>query len=292
MRKASPFLETERLGLRLPRAAALVRGVLLQRYKRFLADVRLESGEVVTAHCVNTGAMEGLTRPGRTVYLRPAPPGSARKLLYTWELLELPWGLVGVDTSFPNRLVRALLEADALPWLRPARGRWATVRSEVPYGERSRVDFCLEGPRRGEAPPSRVMFLEVKNCHLVYPDGGAYFPDCVSARAAHHVEELARLVAPGRSAHVLFVVQMPGVVRVRPSDVHDPAFALAARRAAELGVGFSALAVAHTPAEVLVERRVPVDLAPYDRAPVEAFRARARAGEELSPAWPSSEECA
>lgn len=237
----------------------------MRRYKRFLADVELAGGEVVTAHCVNTGAMEGLTEPGRRVWLSRAT-NPQRKLRYTWELVEVDGHVYGANTAVPNRIVRRLLELGALPWL----GKFDEMRPEHPYGERSRVDFWL---RRGR----REVYLEVKNCHLLYPDGRAYFPDSVSARATGHLRELAAVEAePHKRGRVLFTCQMPGVKAVRPSDVHDPEFAATAREVRETGVRFSAIEIHHTPEEIVVQRRVPVQLAPYGLGRVRRWRDRAR----------------
>jgi sugar fermentation stimulation protein A len=253
---------------RITRTQHLVEGVLLRRHKRFLADVELASGGTVTAHCVNTGAMEGLTLPGTRVWLSRAD-NPARKLAFTWELAEIEGHLVGVNTALPNRLVGLLLAERRVPWL----ADWREMRAEKPYGERSRVDFWLRRPR-GEH------YLEVKNCHLVYPDRRAYFPDCVSARAAGHLRELAGVMRRGAAAEVMFVVQIPGVRAVRPSDVHDPAFAAAAREARRAGVRFSAIAVRHTPVEIVIDGRIPVELAPYPTARIECWRSAWRSEKE------------
>ena len=257
------------LPFRIERSAPLIPGTLLHRYKRFLADVRLDdrAGTIVTAHCVNTGAMEGLTRPGTRVWLSRAD-APARKLKYTWETAEIDGRMVGVNTSLPNRLVGLLLREQGLPWL----AAWDGIAAERRYGQHSRVDFHLTR-RRG----SREHFLEVKNCHLVYPDRRAYFPDCVSDRAAMHLRELAEVVRQGCSAEVLFVVQVPCTVAVRPSDVHDPVFAATAREVCAAGVRFSALRVAQTPDAIMVEKRIPVDLRPYPTARIARWRHAARA---------------
>lgn len=251
-----------------PRKTSLLPGVLVKRYKRFLADIQLDSGDLITAHCVNTGAMEGLTAPGIRVWVSRAE-NPARKLAWTWEIAEVDGRIYGVDTSAPNRVVGQLLKKRALSWL----SEYDELEPERRYpGTLKRADFWM---RRGEAQ----LWLEVKNCHLVYPDGRGYFPDCVSDRAAAHMGELARLVSGSGtsiSAEVLFFVQVPDVQAVRPSDVHDPTFAAAARAAAEAGVRFSALVVRQTPQETIVERTVPVDLDPYDRHPVETWRLEAR----------------
>ncbi|MEM9290078.1 MAG: DNA/RNA nuclease SfsA [Acidobacteriota bacterium] len=241
------------LPVRWPRQQKLLEGRLIKRYKRFLADIELADGEMVTAHCVNTGAMEGLTTPGLRVWISRAT-NPKRKLAFTWELVECDGQIYGANTGEPNRIVRRLLMEHRLPWI----GGYHTVRPEQPYGEKSRIDFLLEGPRRR-------CYLEVKNCHLVYPDARAYFPDSVSQRASGHLEELAVVAKEARNqrAEVLFVCQMPGVKAVRPSDVHDPTFAATARRVRGQGVRFSAIEVLHSPEAVEITRRVPVSLAPY-----------------------------
>lgn len=263
---------TEDALLSWQRSEPLVEGRLVRRYKRFLADVELAGGEQVTAHCANTGAMEGLAEPGLKVWLSRAD-NPARKLKWTWELVEMGGRIYGASTAEPNRIVGRLLEAGALPWL----GKFEEMRAEKTYGERSRADFWL---RRGR----REVFLEVKNCHLIYPDRRAYFPDSVSARAVQHLEELAAEAArPHGRAHVLFTCQMPGVKAVRPSDAHDPLFAETARQVRRTGVRFSAVEIVHTPRTVTVTRRVPVELRPYGVGRVERWRREGRAGDAPLP---------
>lgn len=263
-----------------PHRSPLVEGRFLRRYKRFFADVELAGGEVVTAHCVNTGRMEGMLRAGARVWLSRAD-NPKRKLAWTWELIELDGVVLGANTALPNRLARRLLEEHHLDWL----PRYEVVERERPFGERSRVDFRLSSPGK---PWRRRTYLEVKNCHLLYPDGRAYFPDAVSQRATHHLHELAAVQeAPGRDrGHVLFVCQVPGAVALRPSDAHDPAFAAAAREVRQRGVRFSAVEVVHEvntaavggdcAAAITVTRRLPVDLRPYARRKVAAWREAGR----------------
>jgi sugar fermentation stimulation protein A len=256
-----------------PRPQALLSGVLVQRYKRFFADVDLDDGRRVVAHCVNTGAMEGLTKPGTRVWVRPVD-NPDRKLKFTWELAEIAGQITGVDTSLPNRIVRTLLEERRLPFL----SDWIEMKPEKKYGERSRVDFWLR-------TESHEAFLEVKNCHLIYPDLRGYFPDCVSERASGHLAELSGLMSrPGQSglpcrSEVLFFAQMPDVKAIRPSDLHDPAFALAARAAAAAGVQFRALRIRHTPEAIRVDGIIPVELETYDLDPIREYY-RVSAGKE------------
>ncbi len=236
----------------------------MRRYDRFLADVRLASGEVVVAHCVNSGAMEGLVLRGARVWLSPAS-SPTRKLRWTWSVIEVDGVLVGADTSLPNRLVKTMFESRSIAGL----SAWSRLLPEFVHAPGSRVDFRLEtrdGPHD----------VEVKNCHLVYPDGRAYFPDSVSERATRHLEILTREARRGQGATVLFVVQRPDARAVRPSDAHDPAFAHAARVAHAAGVRFRALRVYASLDGVRVLGTLPVDLEPYDFAPIAAWRSAAR----------------
>ncbi|MEE4108475.1 MAG: DNA/RNA nuclease SfsA [Halieaceae bacterium] len=241
--------------------APLLPARFLVRYDRFIAVVRLDSGEEVEAHCVNPGRMEGLVRPGARAWVSAVPPDSPRKLRYTLELLDIDGVAIGVNTQLPNLLAETLLRQRRLSGLK----RYRALEREVPYGERSRIDLRL-------TTASGLHFIEVKNCHLVYPDGGAYFPDSVSTRAAGHLEELARCAAAGHRATVLFTVQRPDAAFVRPSDLHDPAFAAAARRARAAGVRFRAACFAPTPEgfEYLGER--PVRLGAYALEPLRGWR--------------------
>ena len=156
----------------------LTRGVLVSRYKRFFADVVLESGEAITAHCPNPGAMLGLNMPGLTVWLSKSDDPK-RKLAWTLEMVEDRGALAGVNTLHPNRLVAEALAADAIPEV----AGYDVHRREVRYGEASRVDFLLE-KGTGER-----CWLEVKNCHLRREGALAEFPDCVAARSTKHRSE-------------------------------------------------------------------------------------------------------
>jgi sugar fermentation stimulation protein A len=203
----------------------LERGRLIQRYKRFLADVVMDDGREITAHCPNPGAMLGLNTPGAPVWLSRSDDPK-RKLPHTLELVEADGGLVGVNTMRPNRLVAEALAAGVIPEL----AGYESVRAEVRYGEASRVDFLLE--RAGRAP----CWLEVKNCHLSRTRGLAEFPDCVAARSSKHLRELEAVVEQGDRAVALFIVQRTDCEAFSACHELDPTFASGLDHAAEAGV--------------------------------------------------------
>ena len=224
----------------------LMRGTLVSRYKRFFADVVMEDGSAVTAHCPNPGAMLGVNIPGLPVWLsRSNDP--KRKLAHTLEFVEVGGAMVGVNTMHPNRLVAEALAADAIPELTG----YATHRREVKYGEASRVDFLLEHPDR---PPC---WLEIKNCHLSRTKGLAEFPDCVAARSSKHLRELEAMAASGERAVVLFVVQRTDCESFRACAELDQKFAAALDQAAAAGVEVLVYAAQMSPTAVSLSHRIP-----------------------------------
>jgi sugar fermentation stimulation protein A len=225
---------------------SMVRGVLLARYKRFFADVRLGDGREVTAHCPNPGAMLGLNQPGLAVWLS-GDDNPRRKLAWTLELVEADGGLVGVNTFHPNRLVAEALGAGAIPEL----AGYARTRREVRMGEASRVDFVLDDPDRPRC------WLEVKNCHLRRCRALAEFPDCVAARSARHLRELTARVAEGDRAVQLFVVQRTDCDRFAACADLDPAYASGLDRAADAGVEVLVYGCDISPQTIRIARRLP-----------------------------------
>jgi sugar fermentation stimulation protein A len=232
--------------MRFPRP--LVPATLIRRYKRFLADVTLDTGETVTVHCANSGTMMGLNAPGNRVWLLPK---TGTTLPYSWELVEvaLPGGsqCVGINTMHPNRLAEEAIVAGRIAAL----AGYPDLRREVRYGENSRVDLVLAG---GGRPPC---FVEVKNVHLMRRAGLAEFPDCVTARGAKHLGELARVVAEGGRAVMLFVVQMRAECFALADDL-DPGYAAAFTAARAAGVEAIACTCTVTPEGIAVEREIAI----------------------------------
>lgn len=236
--------------MRLP---PLVAGTLLRRYQRFLADVRLEDGSEVTAHCPNTGSMLGCKTPGSRVWLSRAD-NPERKLAWTWELVEArPGVLVGLHTGRTNALVREAIEAGRIPGL----ADYGRIRQEVKYGEeRSRIDLLLE------AGPLPDCYVEVKNVTAVaepgdpvdaVAEGGSrigYFPDAVSTRGAKHLRELSAMVRQGKRAVIFYCVQRGDIDEVRPADHIDPAYGEALRAALAAGVEAVALGADPDPGSI------------------------------------------
>lgn len=226
----------------------LICGRLIRRYKRFLADIELDDGTVVTAHCPNSGSMKGCDRPGAPVRLSISN-NPARKLLYTWELVQIDNYWVGLNTMLPNRLTEeGILNGTVAELL-----GYRNIRREVPYGsERSRIDLLLEGEQKR-------CFVEVKNVTLV--DGGqALFPDAVTERGQKHLRELMEVVANGDRGVIMFTVQRGDGLSVAPADLIDPVYGTLLRKAARQGVEVLAYRAMVTPEEIRLTGRLPVIL--------------------------------
>ncbi len=229
-------------------ASPLIEGRLIRRYKRFLADVQLADGEVETVHCANPGSMLGLAEPGMRVLLsRSDKPG--RKLPLSWELVEVEgFGLVGINTALPNRLVEEALRADRVPAL----AGYRELRREVAYGKASRVDFLLRDGPRPDA------FVEVKNVHFSREPGLAEFPDSVTARGARHLDELSAMVAAGYRAAMIYLIQRTDSDRLAICRDLDPTYGAAFDRARAAGVEMLAHRCTITTEEIALGEAVPL----------------------------------
>jgi len=226
----------------------LIEATLLRRYKRFLADVRLSDGEVITVHTANTGSMLGCAEPGSRVWLSRSE-STTRKYPYSWEISEAAGVLVGINTALPNALVREAIEAGVIVELQGYR----SLRGEVPFGsERSRVDWLLQG--HGDQGDC---YVEVKNVTAAVA-GTAIFPDAVSARGAKHLRELMGVVAAGQRGVLCFCVQRGDVTAVRPADEIDSVYGESLRRAWQNGVELIAYQAEVSPAGIALRRPLPV----------------------------------
>ena len=225
----------------------LIRGTLVQRYQRFLADVRLPSGEIVTAHCTNTGSMMGCKEPGSVVYISRSDK-KGRRLLYTWEIIEVGRTWVGINTMHPNRLVAEAIASGTIPELQD----YDNVRREVVTRQGTRLDLCLE-------KSNGSCFVEVKNVTFAV-DGAAAFPDAVSERSTKHLKELMWLRRKGHRGAVVFVIQRTDCRIFRPADEIDSEYGRWLRRAIKAGVEALPYVAYVTPKEIVLTERLPIRL--------------------------------
>jgi sugar fermentation stimulation protein A len=209
------------MGIRIP---PFLKGRLVRRYKRFLAEVRIGKDRIVTAHCPNTGSMLGCCQPGRPVWLSISTK-RLRKYPYTWEFIEMPSSLVGINTYLPNRLVREALEKGKIEGLEG----YCEIKSEIRTSRDARLDLMLSGKGLQEC------FVEIKNCTLV-EDHVAMFPDAVTLRGQRHLRELASLAASGKRAVLFILVQRMDARCFRPADKIDPVYGRLLREAKATGV--------------------------------------------------------
>ncbi len=222
---------------------ALTEGRLIKRYKRFLADVELSDGQVVVAHCANSGSMLGCKEPGSRVLLSPNTNPKA-KLDWRWEMVEVDGALVGINTSHPNGLVEQAILDGTIAELQG----YESLRREVKYGVNSRIDILLEGPG--------LCYVEVKNVTLKQ-DGEARFPDAVTARGTKHLHELSQMVADGHRAVMVYLVQRQDCALFRPAADIDPTYADALNAAHKAGVEVLCYRCALSPTAIEVAGAMP-----------------------------------
>jgi len=226
----------------------LIPGILVKRYKRFLAEVNLNGGKIVTAHCPNTGSMKGCCESGRPVYLS-FHVNPKRKLKYTWELIEMPTSLVGVNTLVPNRLVFESVKAGLVPEL----SGYETVEPEVKISAGTRIDLALTAEDR------KRCYVEIKNCTLV-DNGVASFPDAVTARGLRHITELQALVDSGCRCVMFYFVQRMDAEVFKPADHIDSEYGKGLRRAVKSGLEVLAYDVAIDLNGIKLNRKIPYEL--------------------------------
>ncbi len=226
----------------------LIRGTLIKRYKRFLADVTLENGDQITAHTPNTGSMKGCSEPGSTVWLRDTK-NPDRKYPLSWEMVEAKLGvLVGINTHLSNSLVAEAIENGTITELQ----NYDLIRREVKYGEEnSRIDLLLEAAKKPDC------YVEVKNVTLVEGDI-AYFPDAVTKRGSKHLRELQAMVKQGKRAVIFYCIQREDVKEIRPADDIDPEYGQLLREAISSGVEALAYTAKISPQGIELIKHVPV----------------------------------
>ncbi len=225
----------------------LIRATLLRRYKRFLADVKLEDGQEVTAHVANPGSMLGMKDVGMTVWLEPNDDPK-RKLNFSWKLAEVGSAMVVVDTAMANKVVGEALRAYAIAPL----AAYSGVRAEVKYGEGSRIDFLLQGDGLPDC------YVEVKSVTLSRQAGLAEFPDSVTKRGAKHLRELSAMVAGGHRAVMLYLVQRDDCTRfILAADI-DAEYAAEMLAAREIGVEALCFATKPTRTGVNLVEELPI----------------------------------
>jgi sugar fermentation stimulation protein A len=222
-------------------------GLLLKRYKRFLADVLLEDGQTLTVHCPNSGSMRGCSAPGSAVVISRSD-NPKRKYAWTLEMVREQGVWIGVHTGRTNHLVREGLESGVIDDF----GSLRMITPEVVVSEKSRLDFLLETAQ------GRV-YLEVKNCSLA-ENGIAFFPDAVTTRGTKHIHELVRLAEAGFGAAVLFCVQRGDADRCKPAAHIDPVYAETVAWAASQGVRFLAYRADVQPDAIRISQKMPFSL--------------------------------
>lgn len=229
-------------------SSRLLEGKLIKRYKRFFADVELASGEIVTAHCANTGSMKTCGAPGDTVYVLHAP-SPTRKLAYSWELTKTEGGYIGVNTSRPNHVVANAIAADAVAEL----SGYPDMRQEVKYGENSRIDILLSCPKKG------LCYVEVKNTTMRAGDA-VVFPDAVSSRGLKHLKELEQMVRDGHRAVMFYLVNRPDGHYFMPAHDIDPDYAEGLRQAQNAGVEILAYRAEHDLEGIKIGKKIDLKL--------------------------------
>ena len=226
----------------------LLKGRFIKRYKRFLADIKLDSGENITAHCANSGSMKACMEEDAVVYVSPQN-GPKRKLKFTWEMIEMNGSLVGVNTGVPNKLVASAIESGKIEELKG----YPLVRPEIKTSEGTRLDILLENDLKEKC------YVEIKNCTLV-ENSHAYFPDAVTIRGQKHLLELETLVKKGNRGVVFFLVQRMDADVFSPADHIDKEYGRLLRKVNKNGVEILVYDTRLTPDSIVINKRIRVCL--------------------------------
>lgn len=226
-------------------SSPLLKGRLIKRYKRFLADIELDDRGIITAHCPNSGAIQGVTNPGTPVWVSLSD-NPTRKLPYTWEMANVGGTYVGVNTSHPNGLVCDAIESGVIKELQ----QFQSLKREVPYGKNSRIDILLTS-EKGE-----LTYVEVKNVHLKRGKLAA-FPSSVTTRGAKHLRELADAVQMGHKAYVVYVIQRNDCEGFEIATDIDPDYGRETLMALDKGVIPLAYACDINPSQIIITHQIP-----------------------------------
>jgi len=227
--------------------APLLPGRLQRRYKRFLSDIELDSGETVKAHCPNPGSMLGLKQPGSRVWVSQSD-NPKRKLKYTFELIHADDTMIGINTGYPNGIVQEAVLDGTITEL----AGYQTLKREVKYGRNSRIDMLLDDPAKGKC------YVEVKNVHLRRRPDLMEFPDCVTSRGAKHLAELSDMVVAGHRAVMVFLIQRDDGKAFSLARDLDPAYGAAFDKAVAAGVEMLAYSCRISETEIRAYRPVPI----------------------------------
>lgn len=218
-------------------------GALLKRYKRFMADIKLKNGEIITAHCANSGSMKTCTEPGWKVVVSDSQ-NPKRKLRFTWEMVHNGKCWIGINTQLANKIVKEALEKNQIPEL----VGYERIITEKKYGENSRIDIFME-------KPGVQCYVEIKNVTLV--DKGFFqFPDSVTERGLKHLNELIEMKKQGKRAVMFFLIQRNDARIFKPCEEIDPEYALKLKEVYEQGVEILPYVANVTPTEISISHKV------------------------------------
>jgi sugar fermentation stimulation protein A len=223
----------------------LIPGKLIKRYKRFLADIELENGEIITAHCPNSGSMKSCQTPGWEVRLSYHDIPS-RKYKHTWEMVHNGNCWIGINTGIPNRIV----EESIINKKNDSLNGYTEIKREVKYGQNSRIDIFLQNS-------SQLCYVEVKNVTLVEEDNCYYFPDSVTERGRKHLYELIDMVKQGYRAVMFFVIQRSDGTVFKPASHIDPRYAESLKEAFAKGVEILVYRAEVSPESIFLAEKIP-----------------------------------